>query len=1051
MFKLLKTLLFIFLLINMLSVSTIYGQNFTAIKGTVSSSGAALPNVSVQLKGTGIGTTTNNVGNFTLNNIPSQNSYTLVVSSVGYEAQEVPVTSSEMNIELVATVQNMGEVVVIGYGSKQKEDLTTSVSTIRLDENAKGRPSNISSIMQGQMPGVTIQSGGGDPLAGSTISIRGRGSRGRDGDPNSGDGVLFVVDGVPNAPFNMEDVESISVLKDAASAAIYGAYVGSGGVVVVTTKQAKAGKVRVNLNVNNGFKNAWRIPRVLNAEEYNSVVADAVKADPSKTLPTVSDPTKYPYGTVTRTNWLDEVFHTGRLNHYALSLSGGSDKIKSFASVSYDKDQGILSNTYSDKIGGKLNVDFQVTDWMKLSERVTYQYINGQGDINTSSHEGVLINAVFYPTSATVYEYDKAGNAMYDEYQRPLFGGTIPRWAAAEGISGYGEIRNPVATLARLRQNRPSHNIYSTTTMELKPGRGFKIKSDFTTGILNTRYESFTAKIPEPGRPDNSNNRTVSSSLSNNWIWETTADYSKSFTGGHRLTAMIGYTMAKENYRYNSTTVYNFDREDPLLTVIGNGNDWSRTKPAEAIWDESTVSMFGRIDYSLRNRYFLTASLRRDATSKLYKDNNSGIFPAISGSWKISQEDFFQTLSPTITLFKLRASWGQIGNKNLVPRYSYNVAMGRTPDPAFFGDNLQSMVYGLFQSSIPVFNLKWETTEQIGVGLDVEILNNLSFTVDYFNKITKDLIEQIPVPSQAGITVAPYGNIGKVLNRGWEFGANYRKNIGQVNLTAFANLSTVYSEVLDLGDYEFMQHTTNVNSIQPLRSTIGQPWYSYFLLKTDGIFQTQQEIDSYTHTANGTTTKIQPNAKPGDLKYIDFNNDGRINQSDYQYMGSYLPKVTYAFGSNINWKNIDFSFMFQGISGVKIFNGFKSMGITGRQVPSNMLAMVLDSWEYNPNSGIPRLGLLSDPNGNYTNPSDFMLEDGSYLRLKNVALGYTIPKNFLNQIRLTGLGARVYVNAENLLTVTKYTGFDPEVGNFGIDGGRYPNARLISVGLNLNL
>lgn len=348
-----KISLIFVLVLNVLIGFNIKAQlSFSTITGTVVSNGMPVPNASVLLKNTGVGTNTNSNGKFTLSNLPQLNDYNLTISSVGYETQEVAVTNATVIIELIATEQEIGEVVVIWYGSQRKEDLTTSVSTIRLDENAKGRPSNISSIMQGQMPGVTIQSGGGDPLAGSTISIRGRGSRGRDGDPNSGDGVLFVVDGVLNAPFNMEDVESISVLKDAASAAIYGAYVGSGGVVVVTTKKAKSGKVRVDLNVNNGFKNAWRIPRVLNAEEYNSVVADAVKADPSKTLPPVSDPTKYPYGTVTRTNWLDEIFRTGRLNHYALSLSGGSDKIKSFASVSYDKDQGILNNTYSDKIGG---------------------------------------------------------------------------------------------------------------------------------------------------------------------------------------------------------------------------------------------------------------------------------------------------------------------------------------------------------------------------------------------------------------------------------------------------------------------------------------------------------------------------------------------------------------------------------------------------------------------------------------------------------------------------------------------------------------------------
>jgi hypothetical protein len=374
------------------------------------------------------------------------------------------------------------------------------------------------------------------------------------------------------------------------------------------------------------------------------------------------------------------------------------------------------------------------------------------------------------------------------------------------------------------------------------------------------------------------------------------------------------------------------------------------------------------------------------------------------------------------------------------------------------GKNMQGALYGTYQKTISNPDLTWETSEQTSAGLDATILDNsLNITIDWYRKLTKDLVDNLPVPQTSGIEVEPKGNIGKMLNTGWELGLSYNRKIQEVNLNVFGNLSGVRSEVLSLGPRDQLAHTNSVNggAMRPLFSEVGQPWYSYKLIKTDGLFQSQTEIDNYTWTdPQGATHKIQPNARPGDLKFVDYNNDGLINDDDRQYMGSYLPKLTYSFGANLGYKDFDFSFYFQGIAGVKIFNGFKMMGLTGRGQGSYMLADAMDNWTYNHQSNIPRLS-LGDTNENFDRASDFLLEDGSYLRLKNITVGYTLPKSILK-----GMSLRIYAGVENLLTFTKYSGFDPEVGNtglddtepgnLGLDAGTYPVARAFNIGFNLN-
>ena len=1026
-----------------------YAQQITTTGTVKDSTGEPIIGANVLVKGSTLGSITDIDGKFT---IKVSNGDVLQFSFMGYKTIEMKAENKPMNIVLQEDTEVLDEVVVIGYGTSRKEDLSTAVTTVKMDDRLKSRPANLASYLQGQMPGVMIQSNGGDPMAEVSMSIRGRGSRGTDKSYNSGDGVLYVVDGVPGAPFNMEDVESITVLKDAASAAIYGASVGSGGVVVVTTKQASAGKAKVSINISKSFKSAMNLPETLTAEQYNQVWADAVKTYGGQMV-AARNPELFPYGNVTRTDWMDAIFRTGSLEHYALSVSGGSDVMKGFASFAYDNDKGVMLITFSRKFSAKANLDFQLSKWLKLSERATYEYKNGQGDIMTG-HQGVLNQAVFFPRSATVYDYDKEGNLMYDDQRKPLYHGTIPRWAAQEGISSpYGEIRNPVATLERLDQQRPSTKIYSTTSIEIKPISSLTIKSDFTAGLEIKTEDIFSPKVPEIGRPELENKREKSNEWKSTILWESTATWAHVFNDAHHVSAMAGYSMKYEKYKWDRYYTSKFNREDRHSITNGQAGDWSKYKPEEEIWEESMISAFARLGYSYEDRYFITGSLRRDATSKLYKDNNSGIFPAVSASWKISSESFFEPLKSVVSLLKIRGSWGQVGNVALVPRYSWNVPLNETEWPIIYGKDLHTVQNGVYAGSIGTKNLKWETTEQYGIGLDLGLFDNsLNVTIDYFNKRTKDLIEIVPMPSVAGVSVDPYGNIGDVVNRGWEFSASYQKKIGDVTFGVNGNISTVHNEVLDLGNMDYIQHTVGVNDKRPLRSAVGQPWYSYYVLKTEGIFQNEQEIKDFTWTdpQTGMTKMIQPNAKPGDFKYVDFNNDGKITDDDKQYLGSYMPKITFGFGGNVQYKGIDFSFQFQGVGKSTVYNGYKQMGYTGRGQGSNMLADVLNSWDYNKTSGVPRLAIIEDGNGNYSNLNDFFLEDASYLRLKNVTLGYTLPVSVMRAIGIPTSSLRFYVNAENLFTVTDYSGIDPEVGNFGLDGGTYPVARSFSIGFNFN-
>ncbi|MGV3763533.1 SusC/RagA family TonB-linked outer membrane protein [Parapedobacter sp.] len=1011
----------------------VYAQGTITGKVTEQHSGQPLAGVTVAEKHTSRSTMTNEEGEYS---IEVGANAILVFSYVGFPTLEEHVADrSTVDVQLGGDNNMLDEVVAIGYASNRKQDLSVAVSSVNVGDRFKGRPASLANIIQGEMPGVRVVQSG---VPGSTgdISIRGRGNRG-------GDGVLYIVDGVPNAPFNPADIETVTVLKDAASSAVYGAYAGSGGVIVITTKRAKAGAIRVDANVWNGMQAAWKTPEVLTAEDFNRVWKDAsVAAD--RNLPLVYDPEQFPYGNETRTDWVDEIFRTGKVQHYDVTISGGSESINALASLAYDDTEGTLLNTWSKNLTARLNLGFKFNKWASLNQNLLYGYSNGQSNIG-SGHTGAVFSAMAYPRFNEMYEYDDQGNRMPS--------GTVPRWALAEGFSVEADLLNPVTQLLNTRQHNPTNRVFSLTSLSIKPIDGLEFKSDFSFNTSSFRGESFTGRFTAPGRTVDQNYRSIGSSLDKNWNWENVLSYAKTFADKHYVSALGAFTMNYTTGRSHNVYTRGYQFEYPHYVVFENATDWSSDRPNESIWEESIMSHLARLSYSFDDRYFLTGSLRRDASSKLNPDDNADIFPAASFAWKVTSEPFMPA-SDVLSFMKLRASWGQVGNIRSVRRFIYAPPYSLGAYGVFLGEGADRQLFGLYQSTIPNPSLKWERTEQANFGVDVGFFGNkLNVTADYFIKKTKDLIESLPVPSVAGVASPPETNIGQVENKGVEFSLAYKQQFGEWGVDVRGNLGTVKNKVLNIGKRTLIAHGEGVNSMQPLQSTVGQPWYSYYLIEANGIFQTQDEINNYTWTDPETSEKslVQPLAKPGDIRFVDHNNDGVINDGDRQYMGAYdYPDFSYGLNLGVTWKGVSLSMFWQGVSGVNVFNGVKAMSSSGLK-GWNMTTDILQSFEYNPNSGVPRLSFIDDPNGNYSKVSSYFLEKADYLRLKNVNLAYTLPSSLIDRIGIAGqTHIRVYANAENLVTITDYSAFDPEVGNLGIDSGRFPVSRMFSIGVNVS-
>ncbi|WP_295940724.1 TonB-dependent receptor [uncultured Alistipes sp.] len=1052
-----------FLLMSLLLGTLIlpaHAQDRVMVSGRLTDAGQTpLIGASVIEKGTTNGVTTDVDGRY---QISVNKDAVLDFSFIGYKPQSLSVMNrTQIDVTMEEDATMIGEVVAIGYGSQRKEDLSMAVATVKVDDVARSRAADLGTLLQGRLPGVTIAQSG-DPMKKASFTIRGRGSKGNDDGtkrgndgPTSGDGVLVVVDGVPNAPYMPEDIETITILKDAASAAIYGASVGSSGVILITTRKAEAGKTRVDINVSLGFERSTNLPSMLNAAQYCEVWAKAVENSTNGSLPTLANPQVYAGANITRTNWFDQIYRTALTQHYAASISGGTEKLQSIFSVSYDKKEGTIINTWNQSLGAKLHTTFKPTKWLTISERVNFEYSNGQGNISTS-HTGPILGAMWFPASASVYDRDSQGNIIYNDYGKPKWGGIASSEDMANGVTG-PNIVNPVAQLESMRRRYPRTNVFSTTSIEIKPITSVTLKSEFTANLDVLEEDELSPAIDVPGG-STTGTRDQYEHKAFNYLWETTATWAQVF-GRHHISAMAGFTTdyKKPRMRTFSTTGYlNYDERGNAEMTWDSADAW-KNNPIETLAEYTMVSVLGRVGYSFDDRYFVTGSIRRDASSKLPKSKNYDWFPSVSASWKLSSEKFFQKagLENIFDLVKVRGGWGKVGNVDLYNQSDVtSIPLKTYADGSLIGGNT---VYGTYLPTIPNTDARWETTTQTSAGLDLMMLNNkLEINVDYYYKETKDLVDFIPIPTQVGVEENPYGNMGRVVNKGWELSASYRNSAaqGKFNYSVWGTFSTNKGTVKEYGSQKRVEHKNpNINGTSILYSAAGNPWYSYYVYRTGGIFRSQDEIDRHVSkdAQTGEVKVLQPTAKVGDLRFIDTNGDGVINDEDRVLSGSYTPKQTFSFGGSFDWNGFDFSFMFQGVTGNYIYNGTKQMGMTGRNEMGNLMKDVYNTWDFKPeNSKYPRLGISEDANSNYTRLSDIFLEKGDYLRLKNITIGYTLPKHISRHIGLDRGNIRVYMSIDNVATITGYSGSDPEVGNYGVDYGVYPVSRFFNFGVNIN-
>ena len=1015
------------------------------VTGTVADENGVLSGVTVVVKGTNVGVLTGENGGYSID-VPDNNA-ALVFSLLGFATQEIVVGNRTLvNVQMQETVETIEEVVVLGYGAKaRKADLSASIGTIERMDIVKQRPvSGVGGMLQGQISGVTVRNETGDPTKEQSIVIRGQGSRGNES-------VLIVVDGVPGANYNVDEVESIVVLKDAASAAIYGAYSGSAGVIMVTTKKAKTGTTSVSYDGTFGVNHPVNLPQSLSAEEQRRVREQSHKAA-GVSLPDGWDTAKNPYIATTRTDWIDLVFRNALFQRHTVALSGGSETLGNRLSLNYIKNEGTLLNTFKESVQLRYNAMFKPAKWIKISEDAWFTTGRSRGTTEANGYDGTLQRALAMPRSAEAY------------YSDGTIGGTVPKDPAYTDKYGnfsniHGDIQNPLRGLTSNTEHKLPIDFNSSTFLEVADIiDGLRFTSRFTYRLHYDWNKMFVPRVPEPGKSILDNELAYSAGREQYWESENTLNYDRTF-GAHTIGALVSTTLNSMEGRNFGVAGRTFDRESETFQYLNYAKSYDTPTDSYAI--DRNLAYVGRLSYSYANRYFVTASMRRDYAGRLPKGKKYGDFPSVTAAWKLSEESFMPK-SDVLNLLKLRGSWGRIGNLGSIatgygtPAYNiFSYVNYSGSGGGMIGKDNPMMSMGVTPSAAFNSNLTWETSEQLDFGLDLKLFGDrLSFSADWFNKMTYNLIktQDYGWPSNIGIG-APTINEGKIVNTGVEFSLGWNDKAGEIDYFVSANVSVLKNKIADIGAVDpttgkkadWRWGNAFRSTLQPFRSREGDPLYSYWLVKTDGIFRT--DADAAAHVdKNGN--RIQPNAVAGDLKFVDKNGDGKINDDDKEYLGSYFPTLTGALTAGLVWKNLTFSFMLQGVQGAKIFHAFKLVMLNEANQNYNRWNRILDAF---PNTNeVPRM-TVNDVNNNFGTNSDWYLEDGSYMRLKNVMFAYDftsiLQKSAHFKNRKSGLS--LSFSADNLLTFTKYSGIDPEVGGNGMDGGVYPLSATFSIGIKL--
>ena len=1009
----------------------------TPVTGVVTDeSGTPLQGVSVSVKGSRVAAQTDAQGKFSID-VPDNG--VLIFSTVSYKTQEVSVNGqTSLNIKMVALNKELNEVVVVGYQTRRRGDLSGSVSVVNVGGISKLPVLSVDQALEGKVPGVRITQNTGQPGDGVVVRIRGVGTI-NDNNP------LFIVDGVPTKDginfLSANDIESIVVLKDASSAAIYGSR-SANGVVLITTKSGKRGKPQFNYSGYGGFQSHGTLPKMANTAEYVQLYNEAADNDNAGvTNPALIRP-KIPEGLATaNTDWLKAIFQNGPIQSHQLSVRGGNDKILYYISGNYLKQDGIVINSWYERYSLLSKLNIELTDKLSIANNITVSYskknsIGSSGDGYGGNGGGVVRYALFRTPAIPVF--DSAG--VYSDL--PAYPGF------------FGDGYNPVALAAKTDNKEIEYRVFANLYAEYKITKNVKFKSDIGLDAIITGDKRFFENYGSgtPPRVNSPNQLTVSTSTNMNIVWNNTLSYNKTFNAIHNVTVLAGTEAISNKNNVHGGSDHGFANQSPSFRYIGNGNGLiGSTTAFEGQSESALFSLFGNANYSYRNLYLLSANVRRDGSSRFGPDNQYGTFFSGSIGWNGHNEKWVQDHLPAISKLKLRASYGQLGNQE-IPDYGFVSIIGRFYNYPFGQTPASNPGSTISTRGNP--KVKWESSTQGDAGIDLGIWQDkISLTVDYFIKTTSDMLIPVPLPLIGGSAKPPYLNAGKVQNNGLEVQLDFKNNDHKLKYDVGLNFSTIANKVLSLSNGQPIAGGRIDDNYNATLTTVGHPIGSFYLLQQDGIFQNAADIFASAYQGK--------NIQPGDVKFKDQNGDGVIDEKDRTFLGSAIPKYTFGATANLEYKNFDLSAFFQGQYGNKIYSQV-NMDIEGFYRAFNVTQRVYDErWHGEGTSNtMPRVSFSAASNNKY--PSSRFLEDGSYVRLKNLQLGYTIPEKIINKLHAKSL--RIYVTGQNLWTLTKFTGLDPEMTisdnvkrdtyggdvGAGIDWGTYPSARSYIIGLNLN-
>ncbi|MBN2486245.1 MAG: TonB-dependent receptor [Bacteroidales bacterium] len=1013
---------------NLFSQETLTKTGKREITGVIKSiEGLTLPGVSIVIKGTTIGAISDNNGKFTL--AISGNDSIIVISSIGYLSEEIVVVDqTDFQITLIEDITEIGEVIVVGYGTQKKKEVTGAVAQVSNEILSQSTTPDLGIALQGQIAGVTVMASSGQPGSSSNIQIRGLSS------VIGANAPLYVVDGIPyerDPRLSINEIETIDVLKDAASAAIYGTR-GSGGVILITTKKGKAGAMKVDMDFNYGIQKITSGVPLMNFEE-SLYTMQLIRLNNEGTAMghawTPLETDRYMFFNDSR--MIDVVENDyAPVQNYSLTMSGGKEDLLYSIIANYTDQEGLLINSGYDRFNIRTNMSLERGKW------------------SFKTGLGILMDGQAYePWQILLQTY------KYKPYQQEI----DPDMETIQngGIPGSSETTNLSAMTAMLKQTdvrnghktdmffQVDYNIVKDLTIATRIGGSYGNDKRVRINPLFKAYDDEGELIPMIQRSGIYN----SSSESSNFIWESNLNYGKQI-GDHSIKLLGVYSM--ESYSYSSFFGEKFDLVNNDVTVIngatldanaGSGIDWNQDRT------NSLIGMLGRVQYDYQEKYLLSASIRRDGSSRFSEKYRWGIFPSVSVGWNISDEGFWDVLPTAFHTLKIRASYGTTGNQNFLD-YSNAATISLGNDYVFGPETGDNMALGAIQTGYANKNVKWETTVQSNVGFDLSFFENkLTFTGDLYNSNKVDMLFPLILPPStgAGRDGTVILNVGDMNNKGIELATNYRHS-GRFSWNAGLTFSKNKNEITKMSGSNkiaYLAGGTAVDGIaNPDRITVIREGYeagAFFLVPTDGVLNTEEELEEYR--------KLVPTARIGDLKYVNTNGDEIIDDNDRIYYGSGAPEFVIGLNFGCDYRGFDLSMQWYGSYGNKVVNSSK----TYSYMYETHKDLVYQWSPNNPDSEIPAFRGFTHEN--YRGYSDYWIEDGSFIRLRNISLGYTLPKAFASKIKAGKL--RVYLTAQNPITITKYTGFDPEVGNDGlqsrgIDKGNYPIGSQYRIGVQIN-